>query len=54
MPIAQLFRRTKPPLIGLDNILLTPHLGASTSENLQRIGQLVEKLVGELSRGELS
>jgi D-3-phosphoglycerate dehydrogenase len=42
------------PLIGLDNILLTPHIGASTGENLQRIGQLVEKLVGELSRGELS
>jgi len=42
------------PLIGLDNVLLTPHLGASTGENLQRIGMLVEELVGQLSRGELS
>ena len=42
------------PLIGLDNVLLTPHLGASTGENLGRIGQLVEQLIGELSRGELS
>jgi len=42
------------PLIGLNNVLLTPHLGASTGENLGRIGQLVEQLVGELSRGELS
>jgi D-3-phosphoglycerate dehydrogenase len=51
------YRKEPPegsPLIGLDNILVTPHLGASTGENLQRIGQLVEKLVGELSRGELS
>jgi D-3-phosphoglycerate dehydrogenase len=51
------YRKEPPegsPLIGLDNVLLTPHLGASTGENLQRIGILVEELVGQLSRGELS
>jgi len=41
------------PLIGAPNTLLAPHLGASTKENLQRIGEIVEDLVGKFDAGNL-
>lgn len=34
------------PLIGLDNVLLTPHLGAQTYENMDRIGDIVVEIIG--------
>jgi D-3-phosphoglycerate dehydrogenase len=35
------------PLIDSDNVLLTPHLGASTAENMDRIGEIVIDIVKE-------
>ncbi len=35
------------PLINAPNTLLLPHLGASTSENMIRIGEVVEKIILE-------
>lgn len=35
------------PLLSAPNTLLLPHLGASTKENMQRIGMIVEKLVAD-------
>jgi D-3-phosphoglycerate dehydrogenase len=34
-------------LQGVENILLIPHLGAQTYENMDRIGEIVIKLVSE-------
>jgi D-3-phosphoglycerate dehydrogenase len=33
------------PLRGAPNTLMAPHIGASTTENLLRIGEIVEKLI---------
>jgi D-3-phosphoglycerate dehydrogenase len=33
------------PLLSVENILLTPHLGAQTYENMDRIGDIVVKLI---------
>ncbi|UCG68149.1 MAG: hydroxyacid dehydrogenase [Thermoplasmata archaeon] len=35
------------PLLDVDNILLIPHLGAQTYENMGRIGEIVIKLVSD-------
>jgi len=35
------------PLIGAPNVILTPHIGASTKENLLRIGEVIDRLIGE-------
>ena len=35
------------PLLGVDNILLIPHLGAQTYENMGRIGDIVVDLIRE-------
>ncbi len=35
------------PLIGAPNTLLTPHIGASTEENLLRIGKVVNRIIGK-------
>jgi D-3-phosphoglycerate dehydrogenase len=35
------------PLLELDNVLLTPHLGAQTYENMDRIGEQVLDIIGE-------
>lgn len=35
------------PLLNADNVLLIPHLGAQTYENMGRIGEIVIKLVSE-------
>jgi D-3-phosphoglycerate dehydrogenase len=33
--------------IGLDNVVMAPHIGASTKENLLRIGDIIDELIGE-------
>lgn len=38
---------TDSPLVNADNVLLIPHLGAQTFENMGRIGEIVIKLVSE-------
>jgi D-3-phosphoglycerate dehydrogenase len=35
------------PLLGAPNMLMAPHIGASTGENLLRIGDTIEKLIAE-------
>jgi D-3-phosphoglycerate dehydrogenase len=35
------------PLIGAPNVVLAPHIGASTKENLLRIGDIIDRLIGE-------
>ena len=40
------------PLVGLDNVLATPHLGANTDEALERVGmQMVEQIFTVLDGG---
>jgi D-3-phosphoglycerate dehydrogenase len=41
------------PLLACDNVLLTPHLGAQTYENMDRIGDIVVDLIGKFAKGEL-
>ena len=36
---------TASPLLSAPNTIFTPHLGASTAENMQRIGVMVEGLI---------
>ena len=38
------------PLLDAPNVLMTPHIGASTKENLLRIGDIVEKIIEEFSK----
>jgi D-3-phosphoglycerate dehydrogenase len=35
------------PFAGLDNVVMAPHIGASTKENLLRIGDIIDELIGE-------
>ena len=35
------------PFVGLPNVLMMPHLGASTKENLLRIGEIIENTISE-------
>ncbi len=37
----------KNPFIDAPNVTMIPHLGASTKENLLRIGDIIEELIGE-------
>jgi D-3-phosphoglycerate dehydrogenase len=37
----------RSPLTSAPNVVLAPHIGASTNENLLRIGVAVEKIIGE-------
>ena len=37
----------KSPLIGAPNVVLLPHVGASTKENLLRIGDTVVEIIGQ-------
>ncbi len=40
------------PLIGAPNMVMAPHLGAETKENLLRIGVIVDQIVGEFAAGK--
>ena len=42
------------PLTGAPNVLLTPHFGASTHENMLRIGTVIDMIIGEYVKGHLS
>jgi len=44
---------TGSPLLDCDNVLLTPHLGASTEENMARIGEIIEQQIGDFVAGKL-
>ncbi|MCG2678226.1 hypothetical protein L6386_06740 [bacterium] len=43
--------KNEPPegskLLEADNVLLTPHLGASTHENMERIEEIIVEQIGE-------
>ncbi|UCD18359.1 MAG: hydroxyacid dehydrogenase [Candidatus Zixiibacteriota bacterium] len=38
------------PLMDAPNVLMAPHIGASTRENLLRIGEIIDQLLGEYVR----
>ena len=40
------------PLLRADNVLLAPHIGASTYENMDRIGEIVCQLIKDLGDGK--
>jgi D-3-phosphoglycerate dehydrogenase len=35
------------PLVKHPNVVMTPHIGASTRENLLRIGEIIDQLIGQ-------
>lgn len=39
------------PILSAPNVVMTPHIGASSDENLQRIGDIVEKKLAEYTAG---
>ncbi len=41
------------PFLDCENVLLTPHLGAQTVENMDRIGDTVVELIGQFVKGDL-
>ncbi|MDP4092749.1 MAG: phosphoglycerate dehydrogenase [Bacillota bacterium] len=41
------------PLLTLDNVVVTPHLGASTAEANYNVGTAIAKLVGDALNGEM-
>jgi D-3-phosphoglycerate dehydrogenase len=40
-------------LVNAPNVVMTPHIGASTKENLLRIGDIIEELIGKYVDGKL-
>ena len=40
------------PLLEVDNILLTPHLGANTYENMDRIGEIVVDIIRDFVKNQ--
>ena len=40
------------PLLECDNVLLTPHLGAQTFENMDRITEIVVDIIREFSKNQ--
>lgn len=42
------------PLLKAPNVVMTPHLGASSMENLGRIGDEVVQIIGEFTKGDAS
>ncbi len=41
------------PITDAPNTVMTPHIGASTKENLLRIGDVIEELIGKFADGKL-
>ena len=41
------------PLLSAPNVQMTPHVGASSKENLLRIGEIVVDLINKFAKGEL-
>ena len=41
------------PLKDAPNVLMTPHIGSSTVENMNRIGEIIDQLIGEHKAGKL-
>lgn len=41
------------PLLTAKNVVLAPHLGASTKENMTRIGEIATRLIAEFAAGTL-
>ena len=53
---ADVFENEPPedsPLLSAPNVLLTPHIGASTTENLLRIGDTVVEIIDDYANGLL-
>ena len=42
------------PLMGAPNVLMAPHIGSSTKENLLRIGEVIDRLIGQFAEGKLT
>ena len=40
------------PLLDVDNVLLTPHLGANTYENMDRIGEIVVDIIRDFAKSQ--
>ncbi|MFC1783691.1 NAD(P)-dependent oxidoreductase [Planctomycetota bacterium] len=40
------------PITSAPNVVMTPHIGASSKENLLRIGDIVEELIGEFVKNQ--
>ena len=40
---------TDSPLLKAENVLLTPHLGAQTYENMDRIGEIIVDLIKDFT-----
>lgn len=40
------------PFVGVDNVVMLPHLGASTKENMDRIGNIIVELLEEYYPGK--
>ncbi|NMC44513.1 MAG: hydroxyacid dehydrogenase [candidate division Zixibacteria bacterium] len=40
------------PLMGAPNVVMAPHIGAETKENLLRIGVIVDQIVGDFAKGK--
>lgn len=41
------------PLLTAKNIVVAPHLSSSTAENMTRIGEIAERLIGDFAAGKL-
>ena len=46
--------RADSPLLTAPHIVLAPHLGASTAENMDRIGTIAEGIIADLAAGKLA
>jgi D-3-phosphoglycerate dehydrogenase len=40
------------PFVGVDNVIMLPHIGASTKENMDRIGDIIVELLEEYYPGK--